>query len=99
LLVGLSALMFQVSTLGLLLIDEPPAPATCPEQTARPPLREYLAELPHMIREDRTFARLVIIQLLINSGWAALPYYATYAKAKFQLADDWAGSYQLLQAI
>ncbi len=98
-LVGLSALMFQISTLGLLLIDEPVAPANCLKVAERPSLKEYLAELPHLIRSDKTFARLVVIQLLVNSGWAALPYYMPYAKARFNLHDDWAGSYQLLQAI
>ncbi len=98
-LVGLSALMFQISTIGLLLIDEPPAPASGPKRSDRPSLKDYLAELPHMIRADKTFARLVVIQLLVNSGWAALPYYVTYATTKFHLHDDWAGTYQLLQAI
>jgi len=99
LLVGLSALMFQLSTLGLILIDEPTAPLSCQYETERPSLREYLSELPAMIRADKTFARLVVIQLFVNSGWAALPFYVTYATQKFHLADNWAGSYQLLQAI
>lgn len=98
-LIGLSALMFQVSTLGLMLIDEPPAPVGCARAADRPSLKEYLAELPHMIRADKTFARLVTIQLLVNSGWAALPYYITYATTRFHLNDDWAGTYQVLQAI
>ncbi len=99
LLVGLSALMFQLSTLGLILIDEPPAPASCSETPDRPSLREYLSELPQMIRADKTFARLVTIQLLVNTGWAAMPFYVGYAKRHFHLQDDWAGTYQLLQAI
>lgn len=99
LLVGISALMFQLSTLGLLLIDEPDPSPTCPIITERPSLREYLSELPMMIRADKTFARLVTIQLFVNSGWAALPFYVTYATRHFHLSDDWAGSYQLLQAI
>jgi MFS family permease len=98
-LVGLSACMFQLSTVGLLLIDEPPVPTAGPAPAERPPLREYLAELPKMIRADKTFARLVTIQLFVNSGWAALPFYVTYATHRFHLADNWAGSYQLLSAI
>ena len=99
LLVGLSAFMFQLSTLGLLLIKEPLGSRSSIKPSERPPLREFLAELPNMIRADKTFGRLVVIQLFVNSGWAALPFYVTYATHKFGLRDDWAGSYQLLQAI
>jgi hypothetical protein len=99
LLVGMSALMFQISTIGLLLIKEPTAPLSCVQTERRPSLREYLAELPQMIREDATFGRLVVIQLFVNSGWAAYPSYVTFAKQHFHLADDWAGTYQLLQAV
>jgi len=98
-LVGLSALMFQISTLGLALIDEPDVPPGCVDTEARPPLREYLAELPHMIRSDKTFSRLVTIQLFVNSGWAALPFYANHAIQHFHLKDDWAGTFQVLQAL
>jgi MFS family permease len=98
-LVGLSALMFQISTLGLALIDEPDVPPGCIETEARPPLREYLAELPQMIRSDKTFSRLVTIQLFVNSGWAALPFYANHAIQHFHLKDDWAGTFQVLQAL
>lgn len=99
LLIGLSALMFQLSTLGLILIDEPEMPLGSLTPEERPSLAVYLAELPRMFRQDKTFSRLVIIQLFINAGWAALPFYATYAKQQFKLNDDWAGTFQLLQAI
>ncbi|HLJ57872.1 MAG TPA: MFS transporter [Chthonomonadaceae bacterium] len=98
-LIGLSALMFQISTLGLLLIMEPPDHASRPASPPRPPLREYLAELPKMISADKTFARLVLIQILVNSGWAALPYYAPFALSRFHLHENWGGTFQLLQAI
>jgi MFS family permease len=52
-----------------------------------------------MIRSDKTFSRLVTIQLFVNSGWAALPFYANHAIQRFHLQDDWAGTFQVLQAL
>lgn len=98
-LIGISALMFQISTIGILLIDEPPAPADLASHPPLPPMMTYLKRLPKMLHEDKTFARLISIQLLVYSGWAAFPFYANYAKHMFSLKDDWAGTYQMLQAI
>ncbi|HLK58737.1 MAG TPA: MFS transporter [Chthonomonadaceae bacterium] len=98
-LIGLSALMFQLSTVGLLLIQEPPPPPDLEQHRPMPPLASYFRLLPKMLHNDPIFARLVTIQILINAGWAASPYYVNYATQRYRLGDHWAGTYQLLQAI
>ena len=98
-LILVSAIMFQISTLGLMLIKEPPAPANCANSPRIPSLKAYFALLPKKLKQDRTFAKLVTVQFFLSAGWAAYPYYAPYALHKFGLADNWAGTFQLLQAL
>ncbi len=98
-LVLLSAVMFQISTLGLILIQEPSAPEGCVFGVRIPSLKEYFLLLPKKLKEDRVFARLVTVQFFLSAGWAAYPSYAAYAIHKFHLADNWAGTFQLLQAL
>lgn len=59
----------------------------------------YLRRMPALVRTNREFARLSVIQLLIGFGTAASPFYVLYAKQRFQLGDEWGGTYQVLLAI
>jgi hypothetical protein len=92
-----ASLMFQVSLVGVLLIREPPFPATA----IRPhmPLIAYFRRLPGLVRSNPAFARLAAIQLLIGFGNAAAPFYVLYARRHFHLADSWGGIYQTAQAL
>ncbi len=98
-LILLSAIMFQISTVGLMMIQEPDIPLSCPNSPRIPSLREYVSLLPKKLKQDKTFAKLVKVQFFLSAGWAAYPYYAPYALHKFKLADNWAGTFQLLQAL
>ncbi len=97
LLTGIAALMFQISLVGVLMIREPPAPDHV--VSPRPPLREYLRQIPALVRANPTFARLALIQMLIGAGSAAAPFYVLYATRKFHLGDEWGGTYQVLLAL
>lgn len=96
-LAGLAAVMFQFSTVGILLIKEPPAPTEAPEP--RPPLRDYFRRLPELIRANPIFARLAVIQLLLGFGSASAPFYVLHATARFHLGDQWGGIFQTMQAV
>ena len=96
-LAGLSALMYQISLVGILLIREPPAPAF--RLAPRPPLTAYLRQLPGLVRGNPVFARLACIQLLIGFGSASSSFYVLYAKERFGLGDEWGGTYQVMLAV
>ena len=97
LLTGIAALMFQVSLVGVLLLREPPPPATPP--VPHPPLRLYFRRLPQLLRANPVFARLAVIQLFVGFGAAAAPFYVLYATSHFGLGDQWGGTYQVMQAL
>ncbi|HZT43140.1 MAG TPA: MFS transporter [Chthonomonadaceae bacterium] len=99
LLLGLAALMFQISLVGVLLIREPRVPALPSSQTVRPPLAAYFRRLPGLVRSHPVFARLAWAQLLLGAGSAATPFYVLYATRHFNLSDSWGGTYQMMQAI
>ncbi len=98
LLAGAAAIMFQISLCGVLLIKEPHI-----EKLAKPAIvptfTEYLAKLPVLLRADRVFVKLSLIQLLLGFGAAASPFYVIYATSKFHTDDHWAGVYQAVQAL
>lgn len=96
-LVLVAALMFQVSLTGVLLIREPPFPASAVQEPI--PLIVYFRRLPGLIRNNPAFARLAGIQLLIGFGSAAAPFYVLYALQRFHLPDSWGGIYQTAQAV
>lgn len=93
----LSAIMYQISTVGVCLIAEPPAPTQSQRQL--PPLKDYFRLLPKLVRDNPIFARLATIQLLLGFGSAASPFYVLHATERFHLADSWGGRYQVMQAI
>ncbi len=97
LLTGIAALMFQISLAGVLLIREPPPPATPP--IPHPPLRAYFRRLPQLLRDNPVFARLAVVQLFVGFGATAAPFYVLYAASHFGLGDQWGGTYQVMQAI
>jgi MFS family permease len=92
-----AALMFQVSLVGVLLIREPPFPPSAIQPHI--PLFAYFRRLPGLVRNNRAFARLAGIQLLIGFGSASAPFYVLYALRRFHLADSWGGIYQTAQAV
>jgi len=98
LLAGVSALMFQISLIGVLMIREPPPPAISETQPL-PPLGGYLRRLPSVLRGNPIFARLALVQLLVGFGAAAAPFYVLYATARFRLGDEWGAYYQVMQAL
>ncbi len=97
LLTGIAALMFQVSLVGVLLLREPPPPATPP--VPHPPLRLYFRRLPQLLRSNPVFAQLAVIQLFVGFGAAAAPFYVLYAASRFGLGDQWGGTYQVMGAV
>lgn len=99
LLVGLAALMFQISLLGVLLIREPPPPGEAAAQERRPPLIAYFRRMPGLVRANPVFARLAWIQFLLGFGAAASPFYVLYATRHFGLNDAWGGTYQIMEAV
>ncbi|MCS6775177.1 MAG: MFS transporter [Chloroherpetonaceae bacterium] len=105
-LTGLSALMFQISLIGVLLIREPPPPRRLRVASGastsippRPPLSTYFQRIPGLIRTNPEFLRLSAIQLLLGFGAAAAPFYVLYAKQRFHLNDNWGGIYQVMLAV
>ncbi len=98
-LAAVSALMFQISMIGLLAIREPKAPDDIDAVfAARPPLTDYFRRLPALTFRNPVFGRLAAVQLLIGFGSAASPFYVLYATAHFRLDDSWGGIYQMMQA-
>lgn len=98
LLAAVSALMFLISLAGILVIREPPIPQDAPAKTLRPPLILYLRSLPGLVRHNRAFARLAMVQILIGFGGAAEPFYVLYGTRRFALGDSWGGIYQMYHA-
>lgn len=100
-LTGIYACLMQVSLLGVLLIKEPPAPASFFERIKRPraKLSDYMLRMPGLIRANPTFGRLSVIGLCIGFGGASQPFYVLYAKNHFHLADSWGGTFQVFLAI
>jgi MFS family permease len=96
-LAAAAALMFQISTVGIWLIREPPAPPIT--HPPRLPLTAYFRRLPALVLGNPTFARLAVIQLLVGFGSAAAPFYVLYATHRFGLSDVWGGTYQVMLAI
>ena len=97
LLMLVAALMFQVSLVGVLLIREPPFPASAIQPHI--PLIAYFRRLPGLVHSNPAFARLAGIQLLIGFGGASAPFYVLYALHRFRLPDAWGGIYQTAQAV
>ncbi len=96
LLALLSALMFQVSLIGVGLIKEPP-----PVEHESEPLPEgvgFLKHLPQLVANNPIFARLATIQLLSGFGAASAPFYVLYARYHFHVGDSWGAAYQAVQA-
>jgi MFS family permease len=100
-LAAIYAVLMQISLLGVLLIKEPPAPASYFERIKkpRPSLATYMLRMPSLTRENPVFARLSLIGLLIGFGTAAQPFYVLYAKSYFGLDDAWGGRYQVFLAV
>jgi MFS family permease len=99
LLLGVAAILFQISLVGVLLIREPPPPAIEGGHPPLPPLAEYFRRLPALVRANPVFARLAAIQLLLGFGSAAAPFYVLYATDRFHLGDEWGGIYQMMGAV
>ncbi len=97
LLMLVAALMFQISLIGVLMIREPPFPASAVQ--AHIPLIAYFKRLPGLVRSNPSFARLAGIQLLIGFGSASAPFYVLYALRRFHLPDSWSGIYQTASAV
>ncbi len=96
LLALLSAIMFQISLVGVGLIKEPPPVHDDPDPL--PGGRKFLKQLPQLVRNNPVFARLATIQLLSGFGAAAAPFYVLYARFQFHNSDSWGAAYQAVQA-
>ena len=100
LLFGLSAIMLQISMIGIFLLKEN-AKTVDPDQPKkqRPPLTDYFRRVPELMRSNPAFVRLSIIQLLVGFGNAAAPFYVLDVTRKFGLSDAWGATFQLMQAV
>lgn len=94
----ISAAMFAVSLVGVLLIREPKRLHTRVSDEILPPV-EYCRRLPTLLRANKIFSKLAIVQLLIGIGGAAAPFYVLYAAAHFHLNDSWSGTYQMAESL
>ncbi len=88
---GIGAFFILLSWVFLALVKEPYIePKTAPISN-----REYLKQLPAIVRGDTNFRRYLITQIFIGGGNIAIGFLAVYAIQRWNLPDSQAGIYTI----
>ncbi len=83
-----------IASLGFHLIEEPPSPL--PDQSQES-LRQFLRQVPTLLRSDRTFRRFIIIENMASFSIMVLPFYMVYARETMAVGGEYLGTYLIYQ--
>jgi MFS family permease len=92
----LLAFVGQAISWGFLTLNREPA---APVARSKPPLLDYLRELPGILRSDRSFARFLGSQLLVTVGTLGVPFFIIYGQSAFGISDGFAASLTMASLI
>lgn len=87
--------LLMLSWVACSLIVEPDEPV----QTQRTPWRDYARDLIHTLRQDRAFARLVVVRLLAGFDGLALGFYILFATRELGLPPASVGLFTTVQML
>ncbi len=79
---------FIIASLVLFLIHEPEAETVEREVV---PVREVMASIPRILRQDRAFVRLIVVRLLVSFVGVASAFYVLYATRRLGFRQEDAG--------
>jgi MFS family permease len=88
-ILALSGVCLLFSLFSLSLVMEPDEPV----QDQRPAWRDYLPQLLHTLRQDRAFARLILVQLLAGFDGLAIGFYILFATQELGLPPGYVGAF------
>ncbi len=91
----IGAVFIFVSWVFLALTKEPPLES----QNPRVSNREYLKQLPAIVRKDANFRRYLITQIFTGAGNMAIGFLAVYAVQRWNLPDSQAGIFTVAMLV
>ncbi|MCP4517412.1 MAG: MFS transporter [Delftia sp.] len=94
-ILALSGVCLTFSLLSLGFMVEPDEPV----QEQRLAWRDYLPQLLHTLRQDRTFTRLIAVQLLAGFDGLALGFYILFATQELGLPRETVGAFTSIQIL
>ncbi len=85
LMFGISTFIFVVAAIALTLVAEEEHPVPL---EPGPPMRQYLAYLGRVLRDDRDFRRLTIVRLLLDLSMMGVPFYVIFGEHELKLRRE-----------
>lgn len=92
-ILGIGSAGLLVASVAFWFIGEPAAVAAG-ETTS---FRRFLATVPSIVRNDRTFLRFIVVQNLASFSLMLLPFYMIFARETFGIGQGYVGRYLLFQ--
>ncbi len=85
-----------VASLGFYFLEEPPSPLP---KNSTESLRQYLRQVPSLLRSDRSFRRFIIVENMASFSIMILPFYMVFARERFAMGSEYLGRYVIYQVL
>jgi len=89
----LMTFLATLTSYGFVILTREPV---YPREDKHTSFKEYIGELPHLLKGDRNFFSFLLVNVFLSCGGMAVPFFAVYALDSLSLSDSQMGFFTVL---